>query len=109
MLSRALSGYRVRVAREPYEAIQIAATLASLDLLITDYMMPAMMGDELIGLMREQRPGLKILVLTGVGDILDRENPEWWGKEVHLSKPVQIGALRRAVGQLIGPPEKSGP
>ena len=109
VLSRALVGYRVWVAREPHEALQIAATLATLDLLITDYMMPAMMGDELIGHLRERRPGVKVIVLTGVADILDHENPEWWAREAHLSKPVSLVTLRETVARLIGPPSTPRP
>lgn len=102
-LLRALAGYRLSMARNPDEALNVAASLGTLDLVITDYLMPSMTGDELIGRLREQRPGLKALILTGHGDVLDAENPPWWANEPHLAKPVELNRLRVAVAELIGP------
>ena len=101
MLSRALSEYDLTIARDGHEALALAERHASLDLLITDYLMPEMTGDELIARMREQRPHLKALVLTGHGDVLDRESPAWWRAEAHLTKPFRIQTLRDAVAALI--------
>ena len=101
MLSRALNGYDLLIARDGHEALALAVQQPPLDLLITDYLMPEMTGDELIARMRELRPNLKALVITGHGDVLDREAPEWWRAEPHLSKPFRIQALRDAVAALI--------
>jgi CheY-like chemotaxis protein len=103
-LSLALCEYRLSVARDPDEALSVARNLGALDLVVTDYLMPSMTGDELIGRLREQRPSLKVLILTAHGAILDAENPSWWAKEAHLAKPMEIDALREAVARLIGPP-----
>lgn len=100
MLARALDGYELTIARDGHEALAIAMR-QSLDLLITDYLMPEMTGDELIARMRAERPHLKALVITGHGDVLDRESPEWWRSEVHLAKPFRLQALRDAVAELI--------
>ena len=104
VVSRALAGYRVSIARDPDEALHVAANFGSLDLLITDYLMPSMTGAELIGRIRERRPALKVLILTGHADILDQENPLWWAQEAHLSKPPSLETLRVTVANLIGPP-----
>jgi DNA-binding NtrC family response regulator len=106
-LQRALAGYLVVVARDPHEALHAATTLRSLDLLITDYLMPSMTGDELVARMREQRPGLTVLILTAHGDILDAEGQAWWANETHLGKPLEVRQLRETVAQLIGPPEST--
>jgi DNA-binding NtrC family response regulator len=106
-LQRALGGYAVVTARDPDEALHAAATITSLDLLITDYLMPSMTGDELVARMREQRPGLNVLMLTAHSDILDAEGQAWWANETHLAKPLAIGTLRETVSRLIGPPEST--
>jgi CheY-like chemotaxis protein len=103
-LAHALGDYRVSVARDPDEALNVARSISSLDLIVTDYLMPSMTGDELIARLREQRPSLKVLILTGHSVILDVESPPWWVTEAHLAKPMEIEALRGAVAQLIGPP-----
>lgn len=105
VLGRALAGYRVWLARDPDEGLQIAASLATVDLLITDFMMPSMTGDELVGWLRAERPHLKVLIITGHSDLLDRENPPWWVNEAHLPKPVELTRLRAIVEELIGPPD----
>jgi DNA-binding NtrC family response regulator len=100
MLSRALISYDLVVAHDGAEALALANG-APLDLLITDYLMPEMTGDELIARMREQRPGLKCLVITGHGDLLDRESPEWWREVAHMAKPFRIQTLRDTVAQML--------
>jgi CheY-like chemotaxis protein len=102
MLTRALGAYELAVARDGAEALAIASLHPTLDLIITDYLMPEMTGDQLIARIREHRPHLKALVITGHGDLLDRESPDWWKSEPHLSKPFRIQALRDAVETLIG-------
>ena len=104
IVSRALRAYRLSLARDPDEALHVAGNVGSLDLLITDYMMPSMTGEELIGRLREQWPGLSVLILTGHAAFLDAENAPWWTNEAHLEKPFEIGRLRAAVTELIGPP-----
>jgi CheY-like chemotaxis protein len=102
MLSRALTAYDLTIARDGAEALLLASRHTNLDLLITDYLMPEMTGDELIARMREQRPHLKALVITGHSDLLDRESPDWWKTEAHLAKPFRIQALREKVESLLG-------
>jgi len=102
ILMRVLGDYRVVAARDPHEALQIAARATSLDLLITDFMMPSMTGDEVIGHVRRFWPTVQTLILTGHGDILEAE--PWWQHQAHLAKPMDLAGLRATVSALIGPP-----
>ncbi len=104
LIARALGGYEVMTARDGDEALRLAAPGRRFDLLITDYLMPSMLGDELIARLRERRPNLKALVITGHGSVLERELPDWWNDMPHLAKPFTMGALREAVVRLIGEP-----
>jgi CheY-like chemotaxis protein len=103
LLARALSGYRVIAARNVSEAWTLGRG-AALDLLITDYLMPDGTGDELITRLRQTQPRLKVLVLSGHGDVLAGESMECWKEEHHLTKPCSIDEIRTAVTALIGPP-----
>jgi CheY-like chemotaxis protein len=100
ILTRALTAYELTVAHDGPEALALADG-QPIDLLITDYLMPVMTGDELIARLREQQPNLKFLVITGHGDLLDRESPDWWRDVAHLAKPFRIQALRDAVETLL--------
>ena len=57
----------------------------------------SMVGDELIGRMRDRQPDLKVLLLTSHGDILARDAPSWWEPDAHIPKPLEIQALRLRV------------
>lgn len=103
LMSRALPDYRLTVARDGSEALALALQ-EPIDLLITDYLMPSMTGDELLGRLREKQPGVKALIVTGHGPVLAGELPEWWHAEAHLDKPFRVDALREAVIGLIGLP-----
>jgi CheY-like chemotaxis protein len=102
LLSRALPEYEVTLAHDGFEALAVSKRLEQLDLLITDYFMPSMIGDELIARVREQRPELPVLVVTGHTGILDREAPPWWQDLARLEKPFDAEALREQVSALIG-------
>ncbi len=100
MLTRALSTtYEVASARNGVEALAIVAE-RPIDLLVTDYLMPSMTGDELMLRLRELRPELKMLMVTGHGDVFDRERPDWWKDVHHLGKPFRIQTLRDTVAAI---------
>jgi CheY-like chemotaxis protein len=102
LLAEALSEYEVVLARDGFEALAAEERLKQLDLLVTDFLMPSMTGDELIARVRERRPNVKVILITGHGDVLERESPRWWRDEVHLTKPFALDAFRERVSMLIG-------
>jgi hypothetical protein len=42
--------------------------------------------------------------MSGRGEILDREGPEWRTREAHLRKPYKLDTLRCVIAELIGTP-----
>jgi two-component system cell cycle sensor histidine kinase/response regulator CckA len=61
-----LHGYKVLVASGPEEARRLAQThTAAIDLLISDVIMPGMGGRELAQAVREVRPGIPVLFVSG--------------------------------------------
>jgi CheY-like chemotaxis protein len=82
LTARALPEYRITTARNGFEALALAGQLADCDLLITDYLMPMMTGDELAGRLRAARPTVKTLLVTSHTAFVDiKENagltPTW--------------------------------
>jgi DNA-binding NtrC family response regulator len=59
--------------------------------------MASMTGEELLGHIRQRHPGVKVLFVTGHGNILDDEAPDWWTGEAHLTKPFDPTTLQAAV------------
>ena len=105
LVAKVLADYDLLVAYCGEEALAAASRAGRLDLLVTDYLMPSMQGDELIGRLREAQPDLKVLILTGHVETLDAANLSWWDAERRLAKPFGATALRNAVIDLIGPPQ----
>jgi two-component system cell cycle sensor histidine kinase/response regulator CckA len=94
-------GYNTAVAADGPEAIEIAARLGSVDLLVTDVMMPQMTGDELARRLRLNEPKLKILYLTGYSDRLFKDKVTLWEDEAFLDKPCTMKSLMEAVSLLL--------
>jgi two-component system cell cycle sensor histidine kinase/response regulator CckA len=64
----AAQGYRVITAGSGEEALRQAAGSEDLHLLVTDVVMPDTNGPVLARRLREQRPGLKVLFISGYSD-----------------------------------------
>ena len=95
------AGYTTTVASDRPEAIKIAAALEPLDILVTDMKMPQMSGDELARRLRQSRPALKVLYLTGFSERLFKEKATLWADEAFLDKPCSVKGLREAVSLLM--------
>jgi CheY-like chemotaxis protein len=90
--------HTVTEAANGHEALQLF-TGSQYDLVITDYRMPGMLGDELVRNIKNIAPAQPILMVTAHFEMLvDADKP---AKAV-LGKPFSIDALRRAVALQTG-------
>jgi len=97
----AAAGYVVTVAGDGPEALEKAAGIGQIDLLLVDVNMPQMLGHELARRLRQATPSLKVLYLTGYADKLFTERVTLWADEAYLEKPCSIKALHEAVSLLL--------
>jgi two-component system cell cycle sensor histidine kinase/response regulator CckA len=95
------AGYKTATAGDGADAIQVASSLESLDIVVTDVMMPEMTGNELARRLRQVQPSLKVLYLTGYSDNLFKEKAMLWQDEAYLDKPCTIKSLLQAVSLLV--------
>ena len=95
------AGYQTATAADGPEALEVAATLETFDILVTDVMMPQMTGDELARRFRVSTPGVKVLYLTGFSDRLFKEKVTLWADEAFLDKPCSVKGLLEAVSLLL--------
>ncbi|MEJ2184920.1 MAG: GAF domain-containing protein [Gemmatimonadota bacterium] len=103
-------GYTVMDAPNGEEALERAAAFdGEIDLLVTDVVMPGMAGSELSQVLEAQRPGLRVLYMSGhtedeiVRRGIDRENVEF------LQKPFSPRDLSTRVARLLASPRNTGP
>ena len=95
------AGYQVAVAGDGPQAIEVAEQMTRLDILVTDLMMPEMLGDEIARRLRQHEPRLKVLYLTGYSDRLFKDKVTLWEDEAFLDKPCSIKGLLQAVSLLL--------
>ncbi|HWP35960.1 MAG TPA: PAS domain S-box protein [Gemmatimonadales bacterium] len=92
------AGYTVLTSTTSDGALAMTAPLeTSLDLLITDVVMPGMSGVELAALLRQRQPGVRVLFMSGYpAAALAQLGLDVQG-EIYLQKPFSPNALLRAV------------
>ncbi len=91
-----IDGHRVTEARDGHEALG-RFSRGRFDLVITDYLMPNMLGDELVHSIRYIAPEQPILMVTAYFENLDCDMPA----DAILSKPFGVDELRLAIAKPI--------
>ncbi|HTT32176.1 MAG TPA: PAS domain S-box protein [Methylomirabilota bacterium] len=95
-------GYTVMEARDGAEALALAEEhKGSINLLITDMVMPRMTGLELAARLKEKQPGLRMLYISGYSERAASESMQPDPAIRMLSKPFSRSALLRAVYELL--------
>jgi two-component system, cell cycle sensor histidine kinase and response regulator CckA len=94
-------GYTVLEGPDGPSALQTSRTYAGpIHLLLTDVVMPNMNGRQLAAQLKQQRPALKVLYMTGYADSEEPEN------ESILEKPFMPETLLRAIQDVLSSPDK---
>ena len=101
-------GYHVLTARGPAAALETAADPArTIDLLITDVVMPAMNGRELAAQMVGLQPQMKALFMSGyTANVIAHHGVLKPGVEF-LQKPFTVAGLARKVREVLDRPRRS--
>ena len=96
-------GYDVHEANSGEAALQlIEEQLDSIDLLITDVVMPRMDGPSLVRQVRKERPGLKVIFISGYTEDAFRKRLGEDGGIEFLSKPFSLKQLAAKVKEVLG-------
>ena len=95
-------GYTVLTAASPAKALVLSQEHpGSIDLLITDIIMPEMNGRELAARISAARPSLKILYISGyTADIISPDGELEAGMQF-LEKPFSMKSLRQKVHEVL--------
>jgi two-component system, cell cycle sensor histidine kinase and response regulator CckA len=89
-------GYNVLEAADGSDAVKISRNYdGSIDLVLTDFLMPTMRGDAVVDSIREHRPAVKALYISGSLEDLGAEPAEV------LSKPFEFPELGRRLRALL--------
>ena len=96
-------GYRVKHARDGRHAIEVAHEWGSIDLLVTDVVMPTMRGTDMAKYLRRMLPALKTIYMSGYVDGLVKPE-ELDDNTLFLAKPLSLSTLAKTIRQLLGTP-----
>ncbi|WP_224982963.1 ATP-binding protein [Geomonas agri] len=94
-------GYRVLTARNGHEALELYRnSQESVQVLLSDVVMPRMNGRELCEQVRQLEPGLPVIFMSGYpADVISEKG--FCGGGAYLQKPIKpeelLGVLRRAI------------
>jgi two-component system cell cycle sensor histidine kinase/response regulator CckA len=97
------NGYQVLSAASPAEALDLARGHARpLDLLLTDVVMPGMNGRELYDRLASERPGLRVLFMSGyAGDAFAPQGGLIEEGRHFIQKPFSLAELSRQMRQIL--------
>ncbi|MEO8335290.1 MAG: response regulator [bacterium] len=104
IVSRVLerSGYRVLPARGGVAAVALSDEYAgNIDAVISDIVMPSMSGPCTLALLRERRPNLKVLFMSGYTDRSLVQQQRAHGGDAFLQKPFTPNALLETLRRTI--------
>ena len=94
-------GYRLEAFTSPKRALdQFRSKPETFDLVITDVAMPKMTGDNLINQIRQIRPTIPAILLTGYSEKVDKQSADLLGCEYAI-KPIERNELAQLVRKAI--------
>ena len=91
-------GHIVESTSNPKDALA-KIEQGSYDLVITDFAMPGMRGDELAVAIKIRRPGQPVVLITAYAEMLQSTHREMPGVDFVISKPFLLENLREAIAK----------
>jgi CheY-like chemotaxis protein len=95
-------GHEVQIAGDGITAMALFEA-GQYDLVITDYLMPEMKGDQLVTQMKRCRPGQRIILATAFAEDFLTYGKPTGGVDHILTKPFSLDELRTAIAKVMEP------
>jgi|SRR5436190_22689988 len=93
-------GHDVQTANSGKEALELV-NKEKFDLIITDFAMPQMKGDELATLIKARTPGQPVIMITAYAEMLQSSGNPLAGVDEIISKPFLLDDLREALAKVV--------
>ncbi len=98
-------GYKVSGFLDCAEALQtFKENPQDFDMVLTDYGMPKMNGKQLAEQLKMIRSDIPIVLFSGYGDLVAREDIGTWGMDDLLMKPFELKDLSQVVERVLKKP-----
>jgi CheY-like chemotaxis protein len=96
----AFDGHDVATANDAKEALLVFEK-GKFDLVITDFAMPGMKGDELAAAIKARSPRQPIVMITAYAEMLQSSGKQLPGVDFLVSKPFLLEHLREAISTVL--------
>jgi CheY-like chemotaxis protein len=87
-----LAGNEVHTGHDGLQAVEMAEKFRP-DVVLLDIGLPGMDGYELARMLRKSNAAIRLIALTGYGQVTDVEAAKNAGFDAHSAKPIAIAAL----------------
>jgi CheY-like chemotaxis protein len=104
----AFDGHDVVTANDAKEALVIFEK-NKFDLVITDFAMPGMKGDELAAAIKARSPSQPVVMITAYAEMLQSSGKKLPGVDFLVSKPFLLEHLREAISTVLPDVSPNGP
>ena len=94
-------GHQVETAGNGKEALA-KFEKGRFDLVITDFEMPAMKGDELAAAIKKISPKQPVVMVTAYAEMLQTSQGKMTGVDLIIGKPFLLDSLRQAIAKVTG-------
>lgn len=94
-------GHEVQTANDGAGALALLES-GQFDLVITDYLMPEMKGDELVAQIKRCRPDQRIILVTAFAEDFVAYGKPTGGVDFVLNKPFSLQDLHAAISKVMG-------
>jgi len=98
-------GHEVQTAYTGEAALQ-KLSQSHFDLMISEYWLPRMRGDQLAALVKQRWPNLPIIMVTANFEEIEMDGPPIAGVNCLLDKPFTMAQLRAAMNWVLGRQEE---
>lgn len=92
-------GHQIATAANAKQALA-ALDHEKFDLIITDFEMPGMKGDELSAAIKSRDPQLPVVMITAYAEMLQASGNPLTGVDFCISKPFLLENLREAISKV---------
>src|SRR5436190_9911859 len=103
----AFDGHDVVTANSGKDALELFDK-GKFDLVITDFAMPGMKGDELAVAVKTRSPGQPVVMITAYAEMLQSSGKSLPGVDFVVSKPFLLEHLREAIATVLPPANPEG-